>query len=228
MLSGAGGGLELRVRAEALLNAYRAALREADSTDVATRAAITRAVFDSSKAAAAKLETRAEGVDDVAKKFQSFTSSVQPEDIVGKTYSVVTAAAAAMGITSGVILGIVVDVLRAFAEAGQQVGANLPAILTRAVAYPPLLYGLGRWFQSAYESWERDRREAQTVPNQSILARTVDPAERELYKVLGGSPPMRTLKQAQYAGAVALGVILCVVFAGIVVGLSSAIPVTTE
>jgi hypothetical protein len=227
-MSALDGGLEVRLRAETLLNAYRTALREADSTDIATRAAVTRAVFDSSKAAAAKLETRAEGVDDVAKKFQSFTSSVQPEDIVGKTYTAVTGAAAAMGITAGVILGIAVDVLRALAEAGQQVGANAPAILTRVFAYPPLVYGLGRLFQSAYESWERDRREAQTVPNQSILARTVDPAERELYKVLGGSPPIRTLKQAQYAGAVVLGVVLCVVFAGIVVGLSSAVPVTTE
>jgi hypothetical protein len=97
------------------------------------------------------------------------------------------------------------------------VGFNLVRYI---IAYPILLRYLYLGLKSAYDDFSR----AQDNPSMAriILSRTVDPAEQQVYALIGGNRPARTFERINQGGAIVVGVIVFVVACGILWGILQA------
>ncbi len=194
--------------------AYQEAIKESDQSDFLTKAEVIRSVRDSSRAIANRLRTREQGTDDLVEKLEQYSQALHPEDWVERSRSVATWAAGIMGLTAGAMAGLVLDALAGLFLAGAFVGANLIRYL---LAYPVLL-GVGlRILDNAYNEYmQASRQPSQLSKARFILSKTVDPAEKEVYAVLGGSRPARTFERAEQGGALLIGVMFFVFALGVV------------
>jgi hypothetical protein len=199
-------------------------MQATQNADVLTKAEVTRTIVDSGRSIANAIRTRVDGADAIAQSLESYVNALHPEDLVAKAKSGVTEAAAILGITTGTVAGVALDVVRGLFALGEAVGANAGAIVSRIVAYPPLLYFLVRAAQAAYENYE-NRSGSQQSHASMILSQAVDSAERSICTTIGVAPPPRLFKRAGQGFAVALGAMLFVVAAGIVWAVTGSVPV---
>jgi hypothetical protein len=225
---------EIRGRHARLMSAYREAVREGDGVGPWGKAEIVRTVIDSAEAAATRLRTREQGVDDLVEAMEKYAEALKKEDWVEKGRQAVPVASGLgklllPAITLGAAGAFVWRFMTVLVTAGDLLGqVFVRMLLTHGV---PALMLLG-W---AYKSWEdykarQDRKnyEAMLDPRMSnhqsgppvrtagtIIAQVLDPAEKDFWDLLGGQRPMRTSEKA--AAGVSLGVSLgSLLLAGVV------------
>jgi len=198
------------------MTGYREAMRESERADFLTKVEVTRAVRDSGRAVAMRLRKLEHGVEDFIQELEKYYQALGPEDWVEKSWSGAQLAAGIMGLTAGAITALAADLLVAIFTTGFTTGAYLAA---RIVAYPTLGYFGLRLLHYTYHLYhEYIPASHQPSLALSILARTVDPAEKAMYAVLGGGRPARTLERVKQLRAILIGGSLFVFALGVVFG----------
>jgi len=205
------------------MSAYREAIRAAERGDPFTKASVTRTVIDSGRALAGRLRTREEGVEDLAESLEKYSAALRPEDWVekvGPVKKVVMTAAALIGITAGVMAGFAVNLIVAVVDAGFVVGSNI----VRIIITPGVLFVGLRILQGLYLEYQTGGSAPSTSSAaQTILERTVDPAEGAMYSLLGGSRPARTVERVNQVAAVVVGAALFILAAAFTWGVTKSL-----
>jgi hypothetical protein len=205
------------------MSAYREAIRAAERRDPFTKASVTRTVIDSGRALAGRLRTREEGVEDLAESLEKYSAALRPEDWVekvGPVKKIVMTAAALIGITAGVMAGFAVNLIVAVVDAGFVVGSNI----ARIIITPGVLFVGLRILQGLYLEYQTGSSGPSTSSAaQTILERTVDPAEGAMYSLLGGSRPARTVERVSQVAAVVVGAALFILAAAFTWGVTQSL-----
>jgi hypothetical protein len=187
-------------------------MQECDKSDILTKSEVTRSIIDSGQALANRLRTREQSTDNLVHKLEQYYQALHAEDWAGKSASAVKTGAVMMGITASVVVILACKFIKGLFNYSALVGFNLALLCS----YPWVIGYFIKLFNDGYKKFST----ADPNPSQAryLLSRTVDPAENQVYALIGGSRPARTFERVEQGGAILVGVITFIVASGIVWG----------